>query len=91
MSKSPTIQNSAEREEIRAEYERLWIAMQAADTEMIRRMLERNRRELLPWRQRMTEMLRPLHTKMLWVIPLAAASVVGASYIAFIFVALWVE
>ncbi len=86
-----TVQDSPERDEIRAEYERLWTEIQTADADKVRRMLERDRRQLLPRGRRLIETLRPLRTHLLWAVPLGAAAAVGASYVAFIFIALWVE
>lgn len=91
MSTRLTVQDSPEREEIRAEYDRLWADMQTADADKVRRMLERDRRQLLPRGRRLIEMLRPLRTPLLWAVPLGAAAAVGASYVAFILIALWVE
>lgn len=91
MSTRNAVQDSPEREEIRAEYDRLWIEMQTADANKVRRMLERDRRQLLPWGRRLIKTLRPLRTPLLWAVPLGAAAAVGACYVAFIFIALWVE
>ncbi|OWR33170.1 hypothetical protein CDO73_01305 [Saccharibacillus sp. O23] len=91
MERSNKVQDSPQREEIRAEYDRLWADMQTADADKVRRMLERDRRQLLPWRQRLVETTKPLRTPLLWAVPLGAAAAVGASYVAFIFIALWVE
>lgn len=45
MSTRNAVQDSPEREEIRAEYDRLWGEMQTADANKVRRMLERDRRQ----------------------------------------------
>lgn len=91
MSTRNAVQDSPEREEIRTEYDRLWVEMQTANADKVRRMLERDRRQLLPRGRRLIEALRPLRTHLLWAVPLGAAAAVGASYVAFIFIALWVE
>lgn len=91
MGKRIALQDCPEQAEIRAEYDRLWAEMQTADADKVRRMLERDRRQLLPRGRRLIEALRPLRTHLLWAVPLGAAAAVGASYVAFILIALWVE
>ncbi|MEJ8307262.1 hypothetical protein [Saccharibacillus sacchari] len=91
MSQRVTVQNSPDVDVIRAEYEQLWTDMQHADAKKAARILERSRRNLLPLGQRLTERLQPLRSHLLWAIPLGTAAAVSASYVAFIWVALWVE
>lgn len=91
MGRRATVQNSPELDEIRAEYERLWTDMQQADATKAMRILERGRRKLSPPKLRLIEMLKPLRSRLLWAIPLGTVTAIGASYAAFIWIALWVE
>lgn len=91
MSQRVTVQDSPDFDEIRAEYDQLWTDMQHVNAKKAARILERSRRAVLPTSQRLTERLKPFRTHLLWAIPLGTVAAVSASYVAFIFVALWVE
>ncbi|WP_037283913.1 hypothetical protein [Saccharibacillus sacchari] len=91
MSRRITVQDSPGLDEIRAEYDQLWTDLQHANAKKAARILKRSRRALLPSGQRLAERLQPFRSRLLWAIPLGTAAAVSASYVAFIWVALWVE
>ncbi|AZS15642.1 hypothetical protein [Paenibacillus lutimineralis] len=72
-------------------YDQVWLELQGCDEEKASKLLDRMDYEVLSVNQKIRHRLRPLNTKLLWIIPVCVISSMSLLYLLVVWVALIVE
>lgn len=85
------LRDSSQREELKEQYDRLWIEFQQLEDRKVEALLNEVEYKLLSRKEKLFDMLQPFRTHTIWVIPVSVISVMVTLYSLFIWAALWVE